>query len=174
MKSSFPTIAGALLVVTFATSGCDTRDDAGATEERQGAATTANPSPDAARTSNAELRVADIVEDPHRYFGQSVTVVADVEEVHTPLAFSLDEDAPLEGGVDRDLLVLSPKAANLSDIDDQWLNNRVKVTGKVGKMAVVEVERELGWDLNPEIEAELERASAVLIATSIDRMGNRD
>lgn len=127
-------------------------------------------SADATTASNTDIRVADIVAAPNRYFGETVTVTADVEEVHTPLAFSLDEDAPLAGGVDRDLLVFSPKAGNLADIDDQWLNNRVRVTGKVGKMTVVEIEREVGWDLSPEIEAEVERASAVLIATSVERV----
>jgi hypothetical protein len=115
-------------------------------------------------------RVADIAGEPDRYMGQTVTVVADVEEVHSPRAFSLDEDSPAAGGIDNDLLVLSPSAGSLADIDDQWLNNKVRVTGKVGKMAIVEIERELGWDLQPELEAEVERAKAVLIATSVQRV----
>lgn len=176
MKSITLSMAGAVLAV-FTAYGCGgdaERTDLGEAARETGAAT--QPT-DAARTSNApggEVRVADLTGNPDRYFGQTVTVVADVEEVHTPMAFSLDEDAPLEGGIDRDLLVFSPKAGNLADIDDQWLNNKVKVTGKVGKMTVVEVEREVGWDLNPEIEAEVERAGAVLIATSIERVGDRN
>ena len=167
------TVAGAVLVVALATYGCDWSDrpSANTPSQEEPAASSAQPPGDAAPASREEVRVADIVEEPNRYVGQTVSVVADVEEVHTPLSFTLDEDAPLEGGVDRDLLVLSPKSASLADIDDQWLNNEVRVTGKVGKMAVVEVEREIGWDLNPEIEAELERAGAVMIATSIERLG---
>jgi hypothetical protein len=115
-------------------------------------------------------RVADIVGAPHSYVGKTVTVEADVEEVLGPRAFALDEDAPLAGGTDRDLLVLSGRAGSLADIDDQWLNNKVRVTGTVRPMSVVEIEREVGWDLDPELELELERADAVLIASSVNRV----
>jgi hypothetical protein len=122
------------------------------------------------RAADGSVRVADIAGEPDRFMGQTVTVVADVEEVHSARAFSLDEDSPAAGGIDNDLLVLSPQAGSLSDIDDTWLNNKVRVTGKVGKMAIVEVERELGWDLDPELEVEVEKAKAVLIATSVQRV----
>ena len=121
-------------------------------------------------TADPGTRVADIVASPETYIGQTVTVTADVEEVFGPRAFALDEDAPLAGGVDQDLLVLSRKAGNLDDIDDQWLKNKVRVTGKVGRWKLVELEREIGWDLDPEIEAEVERAGAVLIASSLSRV----
>lgn len=116
-----------------------------------------------------QIRVADLVGNPQRYVGQTVTVEADVEEVWTPYAFSLDEDAPLAGGVDRDLLVFSPKAANLAAIDDRWIDNRARVTGTVRTMSVVELEREIGWDLDPELEAELEDVRPVLIASTVAR-----
>ena len=128
---------------------------------------------DTFRAKTAEegtVRVADIQEDPTKFVGQSVTVVADVEEVHSPRAFSLDEDSPAAGGIDNDLMVLYPNSDALRDIDDQWLNNKVRVTGKVGKFGIVEIERELGWDLRPELEAEVEKAKAVLIATSVQRL----
>jgi hypothetical protein len=90
--------------------------------------------------------------------------------VHSPRAFSLDEDSPTAGGIDNDLMVLSPQAGSLSDIDDTWLNNKVRVTGKVGKLSILEIEQELGWDLNPELEIEVEKARAVLIANSVQRV----
>ena len=121
-------------------------------------------------TMEGTVRVADITGEPDKYLGQTVTVVADVEEVHSPRAFSLDEDAPLAGGIDNDLLVLSPQAGSLTDIDDTWLNNKVRVTGTVGKMSVVEIEREIGWDLRPELEVEVEKARAVMIASSVQRV----
>lgn len=121
-------------------------------------------------TVEGTVRVADIAGEPDKYLGQTVTVVADVEEVHSPRAFSLDEDSPLAGGVDNDLLVLSPQAGSLTDIDDTWLNNKVRVTGTVGKMSVVEIEREIGWDLRPELEVEVEKARAVMIARSVQRV----
>lgn len=116
------------------------------------------------------VRVADVVAAPNEYFGRTVTLEADVEEVLGARAFTLDEDAAFAGGIDNDLLVLGAKTGNLEAIDDQWLNNRVRVTGTVGRMSVVEIERELGWDLDPELEVELERAGAVLIASSVNRV----
>jgi hypothetical protein len=115
------------------------------------------------------VRVAELMTSPDEYFGKTVTVVADVEEVYGPNAFALDEDAPVAGGIDNDLLVFSKKAGTLADIDDQWLNNKVRVTGTVGKMTVVELEREIGWDLDRQIEVEVEKAGAVLVASSISR-----
>jgi hypothetical protein len=46
----------------------------------------------------------------------------------------------------------------------------VRVTGTVGKMSVVEIEREIGWDLRPELEVEVEKARAVMIASSVQRV----
>jgi hypothetical protein len=116
------------------------------------------------------VAVADIVAHPNRYLGKTVTVEADVEEVLSPFSFALDEDAPLAGGIDNDFLVFSPQAASLMEIDDQWLDNKVRVTGTVGKMTIVELEREIGWDLDPQIERELEDVQALLIAQSIERV----
>ena len=170
MTSAPLSIACFFVAATLIAPGCG-RDEATPARDDSAAA---RPAGDAAPAGNMNTTtaVADIVGSPDRYFGQTVTVVADLEEVHSPLSFSLDEDAPLRGGIDRDLLVFSPKAGNLSEIDDQWLNNKVRVTGKVGKLTVVEIEREVGWDLNPEIEAEVERAAAVIIATSVQRVNN--
>lgn len=151
-------------VVLISVYGCD---NTRATMDADRTSSSAPASP--ATAADGTVPLASITGNPNQYFGQTVTVVADVEEVHGPLAFSLDEDAPLAGGIDNDLLVLSPKAGSLGDIDDQWLNNKVRVTGKVGKLTVIDAERELGWDLTPELEIEVERARAVLIATSVER-----
>lgn len=124
----------------------------------------------AERAAEGTARVADIAGEPDKYLGQTVTVVADVEEVLSPRAFLLDEDSPAAGGIDNDLIVLYPNSDALRDIDDQWLNNKVRVTGRVGKVSIVEIERELGWDLRPELEVEVEKAKAVLIASSVQRV----
>lgn len=116
------------------------------------------------------VAVDDITGNPDKYLGQTVTVVAEVDEVHGPDAFSLDEENPIAGGIDNDLLVIGPQAASLEDLDDQWLNDKVRVTGTIGKLSVVEIEREVGWDLTPELEVEVEGAKAVLIAKSVERV----
>lgn len=120
--------------------------------------------------NGANVSVADITGNWTNYDGKVVTVVADVEEVLGPRAFTLDEDAPLAGGIDNDLLVLSPKAGALADIDDQWLNNKVRVTGVVRRFVAADIKREVGWDLEPRIVAEYEGKRPVLIATSVERL----
>ena len=131
--------------------------------------------PDAAVADLSEpregnLTVADVMGNLERYTGQTVTIVADVEEVFGPKAFKLDEDNALAGGIDNDMLVLSSKAETLGNIDDKWLNNKVQVTGVVHQVAVVDIEREVGWDLDPTLEAELEKVKAVLVAKSVERV----
>ena len=115
------------------------------------------------------LDVADIAGNPDAYAGQTVTIVGELDEVLGPRAFTLDEDAFTRAGVDNDVLVLGADAAQFRGIDDQWRNNRVRVTGVVGRLAVVEIERELGWDLDPELEIEVERSGTVLLASSASR-----
>lgn len=118
----------------------------------------------------ATTTVAAIMENPDPWIGKSVTVVADVEEVWGPRVFSLDEDSVTTGGIDNDIAVLSPKAGALANVDDQWLNNKVRVSGVVHRFVVAEVERELGWDLDPKIETEIEARRPVIIATGLERL----
>lgn len=120
--------------------------------------------------NGANVRVADITGNLNNYVGQTVTVVADVQEVLGPRAFKLDEDSPLAGGIDNDLMVLSPQAGSLANLDDNWLNNKVRVTGVVRRFAVSEIEREVGWDLDTKIETELEGSKPVLIANAVERV----
>ncbi|HEX6315348.1 MAG TPA: hypothetical protein VFZ73_10840 [Gemmatimonadaceae bacterium] len=119
---------------------------------------------------SAETRVGQIMENPAQYLGDTVTVVADVEEVLGTYAFMLDEDDALAGGIDNDMIVFSPKSAQLANIDDQWLNNRVRVTGVIRQGAAVEIEREIDWDLTPEIEKRFEGPKPVLIAHRVERV----
>ena len=165
MKKILLTLGCSLALVT--SFGCNTEPVQEEAATPPPAATTDRP---AGTTGDGGMvTVGDITGDPNRYAGQTVTVVADVEEVLGPRAFKLDEDDALTGGIDNDLLVISPKADSLNDIDDQWLNNKVRVTGKVNKYTLVELEREIGWDLEPELEAEIERRGAVLVASAVAR-----
>lgn len=167
--------ASAALALTFALAACAGSDEAASGDLDSAAVPAAAAAPamtDSATEMGATVRVADIVADPTRYAGQTVTVVADVEEVLTPYAFQLDEDSPTAGGIDNDLTVFSPKSAQLADIDDQWLNNKVRVTGTVRAYSVVDIERDIGWDLDPQVEAELEGVKAALVASSVERVGD--
>lgn len=123
--------------------------------------------------AGATTTVAAIQDNTDAWVGKTVTVVADVEEVWGPRAFSLDEDSMTTGGIDNDIAVLSPKAGSLANIDDQWRNNKVKVTGVVHRFVVVEIEKELGWDLDPKIETEIEARKPVIIATAVERVSDK-
>ena len=131
----------------------------------------------AANTNAAEpgtVSLGTITGNLNNYLGQKVTVVADVQEVHGERAFTLDEDDVLAGGIDNDVLVVGKQAGNLERVEDNWMRNKVRVTGTVRGLALAEIEREVGWDLDPKIEAELEDVKAVIVADSIQRVPNRN
>jgi hypothetical protein len=153
------------MALSMAVYGCDRSETRTTTTETPAA----RPS-DAAPAANTALKVEDLVKDADRYIGQEVTVVGEVDEVLSPQAFALDEDSLLEGGIDNDLLVFYPKSAELAPLDDAWLNDGVRVTGTVGRMTVTEIEREVGWDLDPKIEIEVEKQGPVLIAKRVERV----
>lgn len=168
MNSFRWTTACVALALAVSVTACG-RDETPTAE--QAASPAGEPATDATRTAaGGELRVADVVANADRYIGQEVTIVGEVDEVLSPMAFALDEEAPLAAGIDNDLLVFYPKSANLEELDDQWLNDRVRVRGTIGRMSVVEIEREVGWDLDPKIETELEDQRPVLIARSVERV----
>src|SRR5687767_12023458 len=122
----------------------------------------------------ATTRVGDIMGNPTQYIGDTVTVEADVEEVLGTFAFLLDEDDALTGGIDNDMLVFSPKSAQLQDIDDQWLNNKVRVTGVVRQGTAADLKRDIEWDLTPKIETKFEGGQKpVIIAHRVERIGTR-
>ena len=122
------------------------------------------------RARGDEVTVGTITGNLDSYVGKNVTVVADVQEVLGPRAFTLDEDDVLAGGIDNDMLVLSPQSGNLTSIENDWTKNKVRVTGTVRRVVVTELEREVGWDLDPKIEAEFKDVKAVLVASSVERM----
>jgi hypothetical protein len=138
-----------------------------------GAADTTAVGGDVAVTPSG-TRVGDIMGNPANYVGDTVTVEADVEEVLGTFAFLLDEDDALTGGIDNDMMVFSPKSAQLQDIDDQWLNNKVRVTGVVKQSAAADLKRDIEWDLTPKIESKFEGGQKpVLIAHKVERIGTK-
>lgn len=163
-KYGFMFAAGITALVSFACARAD--DDKGVDD-------TLAVGGDVAVTP-ATIRVGDIMGNPTQYIGDTVTVEADVEEVLGTFAFLLDEDDALTGGIDNDMLVFSPKSAQLQDIDDQWLNNKVRVTGVVRQSGAADLKRDIDWDLTPKIESKFEGGQkAVLIAHRVERIGTR-
>jgi len=159
------TVTG-VLALSMAAFACDRSETRTTTETKPEAG---RPS-DAAPAANTGIKVEDLVKNADRYIGQEVTVIGEVDEVLSPQAFALDEDALLSAGIDNDVLVFYPKASELAALDDAWLNDEVRVTGTVGRMTVTEIEREVGWDLDPKIEVEVEKKGPVIIAKRVERV----
>ena len=110
------------------------------------------------------VTAAQVINNPSAYVGKTITVSGDVEEIHSPRAFNMDSGASV-----GELLVLGrepfpqlPEAGNRAYL----VSDTATVTGIVRLLVTGEVERELGWDLTPEIEAEFS-AKPVLIAQQV-------
>jgi hypothetical protein len=162
MKLKSMAAASASLCLAAALAACGGEREAGITVD--------DPADPAAEgTPGPPLRLADVVEQPARYQGQTVTVEADVQVVLGPFAFVLDEDAaPGEPG--GTLIVFGPESGRLTAVDETWVDTRVRVTGRVGQLTAVGVERQVGWELDATMQAELDERQAVLIAQSLARV----
>ena len=75
------------------------------------------------------VRVSDIITEPARYFGDTVTIVAVIDNVMSSFAFTLDESAFLAGGLNSLLVFSDARRYEMSELDDRWLNDSVRVTG---------------------------------------------
>jgi hypothetical protein len=110
----------------------------------------------------ATATVEQVDEDPMRFYGKRVTLGGEVEKIYGARAFELQGE---NIWWDEQILVVtrSPVA-----IGKQMLTSDedVLVSGTIRKLTVAEVERELGWDLEPEIEVEFAE-KPVLVADSI-------
>ncbi len=105
-----------------------------------------------------------IIENPEAYIGKTVTVSGDVEEIHGPKAFNMDSGITI-----GELLVVGREPfPNLADANDRAyvINDVATVTGVVRKFVTADIEREIGWDLDPEIESEFD-GKTVLVANSV-------
>ncbi|CAN5381499.1 hypothetical protein BH20ACI2_BH20ACI2_09390 [soil metagenome] len=110
------------------------------------------------------ITARQVIENPSAYVGKTVTVSGDVEEIWGPRAFNMDSGLTV-----GELLVIGrepfpqiPDAGNRAYV----VSDVATVTGVVRMLVTADIEREIGWDLDPRIEAEF-NAKPVLIAQSI-------
>ena len=105
-----------------------------------------------------------VIENPGAYVGKTVTVSGDVEEIHGPRAFNMDSG--LSAGellvIGREPFPQVTEAGNRAYV----ISDVATVTGTVRMLVAADVEREIGWDLEPQLEAEF-NAKPVLIAQNI-------
>lgn len=179
MKKRSAIFAAAFIFLVLFGSGCDTAERDSVAEPSPTVTPSmttpeAHPSPSvpAWMTAGATHRVADITGAPNAFIGKTVTVVAEVDDVYGPRAFTLnglDEDSSLAKGAGKALLTLVPKVGGFPNVDAQWKGDEARVTGVVQRMVVKDVEREIGWELPSGLEAKF-KGKPVLIARSFERL----
>lgn len=105
-----------------------------------------------------------ILENPSAYVGKTVTVTGSIDDIYGPRAFNMDP-----GIGSGELLVLGrdpfpqvTDAANRAYL----VNDVATVTGVVRLLVTADIEREIGWDLDAQIEAEF-NSKPVLIAQQV-------
>lgn len=159
-----------LLLLTLALAAC-ANNNRGETEANAAVAPATNTQPTAAvipmplEAATEGITITDITGNPGGYLGKQVTVRGEVEEVVHPQVFSLDEDVPLAGGVDNDLLVVS-SAQSAPAVTEAMKGEVLTVAGTVRAFITAEIERKYGLGLDPELVVEYE-GRPVIIAGSI-------
>ena len=107
-----------------------------------------------------------VIENPGAYVGKTVTVSGDVEEIWGPRAFNMDSGASV-----GELLVVGREPfpqVKVNNADTAYvINDIATVTGVVRLLVKEDIEREIGWDLDPQIVAKF-TSKPVLVAQSVN------
>ena len=91
------------------------------------------------RSGMMMMSAGKLSKDGKKYYGQNVTVRAEVEDVLDSHSFTLDEDAVLAG---PDVVVLVPAGFDASSLAHDQV---VVVTGKVRPYVMAELEKDYDW-----------------------------
>jgi peptidoglycan-associated lipoprotein len=116
--------------------------------------------------SDTPPTVEKVVENTADYMNRQVTVTGEVDEVFSDRAFQLEAPGFFEG---EDIVVLTRKPVRTgigTDIKDV---DAVRVTGTVRRFNVTEMERDIGWDIEPNFENDWSD-DAVIVAESVQLM----
>lgn len=116
------------------------------------------------------ISAGKLAKDAKNYYGQTVTVKAEVEDVLGTHSFTLDEDAVLAG---HDVLVLLPTGSIPAGLKK---DDKVLVTGTVRKYVTSELEKDYDWFKDGEIVKSSTKIDfdtrPVLVATSVRLAGD--
>lgn len=113
------------------------------------------------KRDESKTTVDEVVEETARFVGQEVSVTGEVAEIKGDRAFVLEA-----GGLGQDqVLVLTKSPIRLAGTDVLEQGDHVRVTGVVHSFDTVAIEREVGWDLDPQMEAAYVN-QAVIVAQS--------
>lgn len=115
--------------------------------------------------------VEKIENNPLDYSGKRVTVNGEVDDVFSARAFELESDDDPFEIFEEDLLVVSRSPMSFSGgaLED---DDKVVVTGTVKWFVIADLERDVGWDLGPELETQF-ADEAIIVAESITRIENQ-
>jgi hypothetical protein len=92
----------------------------------------------------------EVTDDPEAFYGQSIAVEGEVDEIYSPTAFTLRDEELFDG---EDLLVINADEQTITDDDN------VVVVGEIRPLTVADIERDysLDWDdLDIQSQAEME------------------
>ena len=154
-------LLGASLTLTAA--ACKDKEDRTTRDEPM---TETDPGTAPAATTRGTMSADDVIGDPDRFLGKKVRLAGEVDAVFDQQSFELEGDGII---FDEQILVVARTpirfegAAQLADDDE------VVVEGTIAKLAVIDIERDMGFDLTPEVEMEY-REKAFLIAESIRKV----
>lgn len=118
-------------------------------------------------TADRTPSVEQVAEEPTGYYGKRVTLTGEVKNVLGPRAFRIEGDGVWLDMDEILVLTRSPASFMGAELRD---DTDVIASGTLRRGMVVELERELGWDLDPEIEAEIQ-SKPVLVADSLRHIG---
>ena len=118
----------------------------------------------AAGPGKTVISAGKLAKDAKQFYGQTVTVKAEVENVYDSRSFTLDEDTMFAG---PDVLVLVPAGMTSTLAHDQV----VTVTGRVRPYVVAELEKDYDWFKNGKLvttKTDVDfKTRPVLVATSL-------
>ncbi|PCC74124.1 hypothetical protein SAMN02745121_08493 [Nannocystis exedens] len=110
--------------------------------------------------------VDQVKEHPAWYYDKKVRVTGEIDEIYSNLAFSLEGTG---WAFDDNITVLTKKPADPAASATFAKGDELIVNGTVRRFVVADIERDLGWDLAPEVEIKL-KERPVLVAESVRKI----
>lgn len=166
-----PLIVGTFFTAVFCVIPPATAQNAGSVDTQRPIVAADQPahndaqSPQPRASAALDVTVAEIMANPDAYAGRYVTVTSAVEEVLTPWTARLDEDRPLAGGVDNDLLLVGTLPLVSFGFDPSWVNKEVRATGTVRVLQAADFIREFGRGMDNDLFSRFEGKPALIVTS---------
>lgn len=107
--------------------------------------------------------VETLMDNPTKYDNQKISIKGEVKDQIDSQSFVLES-----GGIfDDEVVVLMSPQMKEAKAKTPKEDSAVTVTGTVRMVPIVEIRRELSWDLDPQMEAELQGAKVFVVADKV-------